>query len=64
MRQEFLGQREFIAPQFREVDRRFEEVEKKICFRAKMPVALYTGLLMRKLSEKSTWDTIQYERSI
>lgn len=30
MRQEFLDQREFIASQFREVDKKFEEVEKKI----------------------------------
>ena len=30
MRQEFLGQREFIASQFKEVDERFKEVEKKI----------------------------------
>jgi DNA anti-recombination protein RmuC len=30
IRQEFLGQHNFIASQFREVDRRFEEVEKKM----------------------------------
>ncbi|KAL8896777.1 MAG: hypothetical protein Q9207_007540 [Kuettlingeria erythrocarpa] len=30
MRQEFLSQREFIASQFREVDKRFQEVEKKM----------------------------------
>ena len=30
MRQEFLGQREFIASQFKEVDERFKEVEKKM----------------------------------
>jgi tetrahydromethanopterin S-methyltransferase subunit G len=30
MRQEFLDQREFIASQFREVDKRFKEVEKKM----------------------------------
>jgi len=30
MRQEFLGQRDFISYQFQKVDRRFEEVENKM----------------------------------